>query len=178
MIKFNNTPNKAHTTDDTITVWNSRSVAVVGHIWCKYEGNLYVLIGKRGSAGDEIGKYNIPCGYLDWNENLQEATRREVYEETDLDISSLSTIILDKTEQPWFVSTDVTNNRQNIVLHTGLLFKSTYLPTLSNFNAEENEVESVEWMKISSVLLIHKDKWAFDHYQKVRDFYSMCIFTI
>ena len=137
---FNNTHNKVYQTDDG-DKWHSRACAVVAHVWIKYvkldkSNEYFILVGKRGIGGDNIGKLNIPCGYMDWDENLTQATRRELYEETGFDIQDyLSASLRTSIKQPWYVKTDPDENRQNISMHTGILLEleegNFELPTLS-----------------------------------------------
>lgn len=43
-----------------------------------------LLLGKR--KGSYAGKWCIPCGYVDYDEDVRTAARRECYEETGLDV--------------------------------------------------------------------------------------------
>ncbi len=44
-----------------------------------------VLLGRR-SAGGNVGEWCIPCGYVEWGEDIRDAARREFAEETGLDV--------------------------------------------------------------------------------------------
>lgn len=44
-----------------------------------------VLLGRR-SAGGNLGQWCIPCGYVEWGEDIREAARRECLEETGIDV--------------------------------------------------------------------------------------------
>jgi len=162
MEKFNNKPNKSYNTEDGI-IWNARSSAVVCHIWAQVGSKYYVLVGKRGTGGDNVGKLNIPCGYIDWNENLYQATLRELEEETGFDLTSIDYFDSAYLKQPWYVNTDPRENRQNIALHTFSTFNVDVLPKLSLENMEENEVEWVKWMDSDDLLKTKPEDWAFDH---------------
>lgn len=75
--------------------WISRSVAVHGIILLvnKKTSQSYLLVVKRGPAcPDEIGKWSNVCGYLDWDETLLDAIKREIYEETGLNLDDLRTL--------------------------------------------------------------------------------------
>lgn len=69
--------------------WISRSCAVVGIIIRIAEDKkVYVLANKRGlGCPDFVGMWNIPCGYVDYNETLEQAVSREIFEETGIKIN-------------------------------------------------------------------------------------------
>ena len=69
--------------------WISRSVAVSCVVFAKNnDGELCVLINKRGTALFNPGKWNIPGGFIDYDENAEQCAKREVYEETGVDLSN------------------------------------------------------------------------------------------
>ncbi len=47
------------------------------------DGNGQVLMGRR-AHGDYAGLWCIPCGYVEWGEDVREAAARELAEETNL----------------------------------------------------------------------------------------------
>jgi len=59
--------------------FNARAVAVNAIL---RDGNKVLLV-KRGEEPD-LGWWDIPGGYLDWNETLEEGASRELHEETGL----------------------------------------------------------------------------------------------
>jgi NADH pyrophosphatase NudC (nudix superfamily) len=55
------------------------------------EGDKF-LLGKRSASSFEGGKWSLPCGYIELNEDFLTAGRREVKEETGLDVEIQSII--------------------------------------------------------------------------------------
>lgn len=168
---FNNRPNKSYETNDGL-VWNSRSCAVVCHMILSINGVKYILLGKRGPHSDHPNKWNIPCGYMDWDENMQETFYREVWEETGINIVNLAKenqLIIDSTEQPWKVYTNPDENRQNIALHGFIMFRAASLPMTSLANMEEGESLEAKWCKLEDAMELKKDEWAFSHYDRFRE---------
>lgn len=50
-----------------------------------------VLLGKRAS-GEYAGLWCIPCGYVEWDEDVREAARREFEEETGVTVDLLGVV--------------------------------------------------------------------------------------
>jgi len=174
-IEFKNRPNNSYKVDNKI-VWESRSPALVAVIIAEFEQEEYVLIGKRGTgAPDNQGKWNVPCGYLDWDENGYDGVCREIYEETGLHIPGLLEedgngnniwISDNHMTQPFFVNTDPSENRQNVSLSYGLYFVCDYeLPKLTTENCEPDEVAEVKWMKLSQ---LESYDFAFSHDKRIK----------
>lgn len=168
---FNNVHNKMYMVNNDVK-WDSRACAVVCHVWFIKSGVPYVLIGKRGQVMDNPNKWNIPCGYLDWNENLQQAMFREVWEETGLDLNKYldhQTIYSPMTGQPWLVYSEPLENRQNIAMHMGMVVDigSAALPELSLANMEKNESTGAYFKSIHEVECISEVDWAFNHIKRV-----------
>ncbi len=69
------------------------------------EKDHHLLIGKRSKESVESGKWCLPCGFIEHGESYLEAARREVFEETGLDVDITSLV-------------GVSSNRINAGLHT------------------------------------------------------------
>ena len=175
MKKFNNRENKNYKVDGGKILWESRSVAVAGTILIKKSDEIFVLAGKRGkAAADNQGKWNLICGYLDWDESADEALEREVWEESGLDMDILKdSLLMDDLKNPWRVhSCPKTSNRQNVTLHYGCLSKVEDFPKLSIENNEvDGETEEVIWMNIDD---IYNYEWAFDHDKIIKKYLKFC----
>ncbi len=89
-MKFSNKHNEKIQLPDGRTIWLARTCAVATTVCCCMQGKAYILLAKRGK-GSLIarGKWNLPAGYLDWNETLTEAAEREVYEETGVNLKNI-----------------------------------------------------------------------------------------
>ena len=151
------------------TAWISRSVAVSGFIFCKdQKGNWYILANQRGEGVPDY-KYcwNCVCGYLDYDENAQEAMKREVYEETGLDLKSTQFI-------PYFVNTNKYENRQNVTIRFYNILKGNLLQYLdfSFNNMEKNEVMNIKWIPIDK---IEDYQWAFNHNEIIKETFNMFV---
>jgi len=160
-MKFSNRHNKSYQTEDGI-VWASRSCAVVANLWCIVDGVAYALIGRRGPNMDHPNKLNMTCGYMDWDENGTDAVRRELFEETGLDITKFEYTFVENGS-PWFVNTDPAQNRQNITLHYGIILYADSLPELSLDNMEPGESLGAFWKTTEEIQSIEKDEFAFNH---------------
>ena len=139
--------------------WFSRSVAVATAVLIEDGGEWYVLANERGSGTpDYQGYWNLPCGYLDYNETAEEAAVREVYEETGIKCPSVQNI---------GHSTSPNENRQNVCF----FFISFLSGDIRNYkfskdNMEENEVGGIKWVPLSDADSV---QWAFDHDKIIKD---------
>lgn len=185
--KFGNRHNSIHHTKDGQTIWKSRSVAIVAHVVYIKNNVPYYLIGLRGETMDHGGKYNIPCGYLDWDEDMRSGMHREIWEEAGLDITmhdsigfgkainEIGAILYDRTyDNPWDINTKPGDDKiQNVTLHAGLVVKlwdDVPMPKLSLDNMEPGESMGAYWMTFEDVLAIDESEWAFNHYNRSRMF--------
>lgn len=175
-MKFNNRENETVTLDDNRIIWLSRASTVVVTVWCFVQNTPHLLLGKRGEGcPDQIGKWNLPCGYLDWNETLTEAAYREVFEETGVNIRDITknSILLSHLEEPWKVSSNYhpenPEAKQNISHHYAIIFRAEVLPELSMKYCEPDEVSELHWATIES---LSSYDYAFSHQQLISLFLS------
>ncbi len=171
---FNNRQNEIIEHDGK-PLWISRATAIVGTICTIVDNVPYFLIAQRGEgAADYKGMWNLPCGYLDWDENSFGAFNREIWEETGLNVIWLMSegkILHDYSMTPWDVNTNPNENRQNVVLHHGLLLESKTLepPCITN-EAEEDEVSDARWVPLHEIC---NYQFAFEHDKKIEKFCKM-----
>jgi 8-oxo-dGTP pyrophosphatase MutT (NUDIX family) len=134
--------------------WISRSCAVVGIVY-KYNketGEVYVLTNKRGKGcPDYVGYWNIPCGYVDYDETLEEAVSREVFEETGLKVDPNSWKLYGIKSTP-------DTEKQSISVR----YITAYKEEMGDFDyshQEKNEVDEIKWISLDDV---DNYQWAFE----------------
>lgn len=181
---FNNRHNEQTKTPDGRTVWLSRSVAVCVCITAvNKQGEKKTILSRRGKLTPNLqGHMNLICGYMDWDETLNEGARRETWEETGFNVLAIpeEDVLYSFSEEPWGID-DRPKGSQNITIRYGMVFKVDswdVLPELTDDYSEPEEVEDLQWMSHDDVLAI-KDRyedakpyeehvWAFNHYDVYR----------
>ena len=92
--------------------WVSRSIAVVVFVFARDIYNQeYILAEQRGTGTPDpeyIGKYCVPCGYLDYDETIVQAAQRELMEETGLNFPTIDFKLLNINDLP------KSDKRQNV----------------------------------------------------------------
>lgn len=163
---FKNRENIAHKVGDK-EVWDSRSGSVNGVVFGILGDNIFVLAEKRSQTmRDEPGKWCVPCGYFDWDEDGAEATIREIYQETGLYLPRFQNQLVfnnsdDGDIQPFHVDTSPKQNRQNLAMSFIFIYDfEKSLPSVDQY--KDHEIELVKWIEISEVMSSKYD-WAFGH---------------
>ena len=139
--------------------WISRSIAILAIVLCEIKGQTYVLVNRRGiGTPDYQGYWNLPCGYLDYNETCKEAIEREVWEECGVHLDT------DKIKFYGY-NDDLTDPRQNVTLRfiTTLDVRFNKISIASGINnrgGEPDEVEAISWIPLNNYQSV---KWAFNH---------------
>jgi len=151
--------------------WISRSVAVFGVIFFEHEEETKVLITQRGEkCPDEVGKWCLPCGYLDWNESGPEALIREVYEETKINLYDFEKKPLFNhlfKSNPLFVESNLYDHKQNVSL--GYCLHANLEKDLDlSFRSEE-----VSDIQLVSIADINKMEFAFGHDKRIHEALSI-----
>lgn len=147
--------------------WVSRSIAAVVCIIAKDKsGDEYVLAVQRGKGTPDpeyVGKYCMPCGYLDYDETIAQAAQREVKEETGLTFPVTDFKLVTINDNP---SSD---KRQNVTFR--YLVKSDILVNelelmFTTKNSEKDEVSGIRFIKLSNIELY---EWAFNHETLIKE---------
>jgi 8-oxo-dGTP pyrophosphatase MutT (NUDIX family) len=163
-MNFENKENKPHETVDGEVVWDSRSIALVGMMIALHEGERYVILGKRGTASpNEVGRWCMPCGYLDKNETCEDGVVREIWEESGLNVYKTIEqyeILHDQMNFPWKINSIPDGELQNVSMHYALYFDTksnmyrdvASLPELTiENNAVVDEVEEIRWVNVKDI---------------------------
>ena len=124
--------------------WLSRSIAAVAYVFASVGDNIYVLANKRGKGlPNNVGKWNAPSGFLDYDEDLTDCAVREVYEETG--------IVIDKHDMHFFTLDSDPKRTNQVVLARYYANYSGDLNAITTEHSEPNEVEEVKWIPIQDI---------------------------
>ncbi len=140
---------------DGETYWVHRSVAV-----CVIAvHNNKFLLNKRGkNAPDFQGCWNLPCGYLDFDETTKEAAARELFEECGVKVNPDNFQFLYVDDKP-------TSNKQNVVFHYVVRLDGEMETTADN--ADDGEVEEIGYFTRKE---IENMSMAFNHKEIIQRF--------
>ena len=101
------------------------------------EDNNRILLGKRGQGSFLPGKWCLPCGFIEFDEDFLTAAIREVKEETGLDVSIHSII-------------NVCSNFLSKEIHSLVI---VLLANITGGNlAASDDLESVGWFDLNGIL--------------------------
>ena len=165
--KFYNRPNELIRATYGKQYWISRAPAVVAVVLVIWKDNIFVLAEQRSEKMDNPGKWCCPCGYLDWDETGYQAVIREIYEEAGIFIPDyVLNLITNNEEQPFFVQTHPSENRQNVALTYCIILDCEKLG-LPEFNKDDGEVTNIGWIPIEQVFN-KKYEWAFNHDERIQ----------
>lgn len=157
---FNNRHNQMIKDQNGKVHWISRSVVVV----CSIFWQDYFLIVRRGKRVLETGKWCLPCGYLDYDETIEECAIRETWEETGIDLRNYKhQIKLD------YINSDPTTQNQQIGFHYLIEVNSDERPQIDLSVVDSNETTDAKWIKITD---IDQYKFAFNHDKKMLKHFS------
>lgn len=153
--------------------WISRSMAIVGIVYSisPVTGEVLFLVSKRGKGSpDEIGKWQLTCGYLDFDETKKEAVKRELYEELGLKVDLSDIHFFYEVDDP------KRDKRQNVT--TRYLVELSYENLKNQIQSGEvnnktfergGEKDEIDEIKLISVKDIKNFNWAFNHDEVLKD---------
>lgn len=154
--------------EDGKKYWISRACAITAIVIAKdYKtGRDYFLVSKRGpGCPDYVGKWAFTCGYLDWDETLEDAVKRELWEELGYKVPDQVKIDL------WEMNSDPNSDeRQNVcfryivrVSYDDIVYKiqNNIINTdTESRGGEPNEVSEIKLIPVEDTELY---EWAFNH---------------
>lgn len=134
-----------------------RSVGVVMLCYTIVDGNIYILVNKRGTKTSEFkSKWNLPSGYLNWDESGEEAAQRETIEETGI---CIPTSLIQEVEH----STSPTENRQNIIFRYAAKVPNYFME--QSLKAQDSEeVSNIKWINFNELDTV---EWAFNQKETI-----------
>ena len=157
--------NRLVTQEDVGVKWLSRDVVITSLVFkIGIFGAVYVLANLRGKGCPEFVNYwNLPGGFLDFNETGEEAASRETFEETGYLIPKEDFSLIE-------TSTDPKINKQHVAFRYLAVIESKDTwnyreyedidKALSNLTGEKDEVANISWIHIDS---LNNYNWAFNH---------------
>lgn len=166
--RFHHRPNQQVDLVDGRTIWESRApaVAVVVVSWDPTTGAPLALVQRRGTGVDLPGLRCLVCGYLDWEESMPDAVRRELSEEAGIDLPVLEARGAAKLhEHPVLLDSAPSAHQQNVTAY--FLVELEAPVPCGPQNAEPDEVEAVWWMPLDAAQ-IDEATWAFGHGEVLR----------
>lgn len=147
--------------------WISRSIAVVVFLFAKdIYGDTYILAEQRGKGTPDpeyVGKYCVPCGYLDYDETIVQAAQRELMEETGLNLPTSDFKLININDNP------ESDKRQNITFR---YIVNSNVPVedlcklFTTKNSEKDEIESIKFILLN---YINNYEWAFNHQELIKE---------
>lgn len=151
--------------------WISRSICTcVITVVTLYGAPIGVLASQRGDkTPNEQGKWNLTCGYLDYDETTAECAQRELWEELGIKVPierfQLYKVI-DDPKKDW-----AQNVSFRYIVKLTLSDVLDYLHNSANLDTESRGGECSEVADIRLILTedLPKYKWAFNHLDLIHE---------
>ena len=161
---------------DDETLWYSRSIACSMYffVFNEKDKKWYVLMSERGpGCPSAVGYWNVPGGYLDFDETLKQAAVRECHEETGFPMNGYDVKLA-------AISTNLNSKKQNVVcsFYTKTqtsdidIFKSL----LTTKYSESDEVTNIDFFPVD--IFINGCSWlkvAFGHDKMIKEIFEKMI---
>ena len=148
---------------DGKTFWYSRAVVCVTGLFLTDDyGHKWVLANKRGTATqNEQGKWNLPVGFLDFNETCRQCAAREIFEETGVKVP-------ENILHLYNVNSNPDDGNQDIGMrYTGILNGTPKDYPVNLEHMEKNEATAAKWIPIEEV---DSYEWAWNHRELIKLF--------
>lgn len=160
MPTFNNRPNYTVTDAEGYTHWISRSVAVVVLPFFRLSNDdLYLPIVKRaGWLKHCPNQWALVSGFLDWGESGDECARREVWEETGLDLLAHDFKL--RNQPDWIETIPNPTEEETISLRYVAYAEAQGLPLLKS---KKHDVSGAMLVNVSQGVHEHYRPLAFNH---------------
>ena len=158
---FKSTPNKIIKDDNGKIHWASRSLVTIAFV--TWRGK--ILIVKRGESVTETGKWCLPCGYIDYDETIEESIGREICEETGIDVRNFIDL---NSLKPVRIFSDPIGKKQNIHMDFIINLKDSDEPKIDMSVIDPLETTDVKWISFEEVVSY---KFAFKHEEKIKSYY-------
>ena len=150
-------------------LWYSRSIVVSLYLYTRDDkGYLCILANKRGALNDtNPSRWNVPGGYLDFDETLDQCAERECFEETGVKVN------LSRPDEKNYLTSILYHIDSKPVGHQNVkVIYLSFIPwelakefTLTNAYAEPNEVDDVAWLKMNE---LDDKEWMNDQLNYIR----------
>ena len=152
----------------------SRSIAVSLYCYCRNSaGEWCILANQRGQGAQNAnGLWNVPAGYLDYNESAPYAAKRETWEETGVNVPIRKIHMMGMNSGQLETDDDIANRKlmpvngkQDVSVRFAAVLDGTIdRYPVSNANCEPGEVADIKWIPLSKV---KGYKWAYGQGDKV-----------
>ena len=148
------------------TLWYSRSLATSTFIFAyNIEHELHVLLTKRApDVESSPGKWSVPGGFLDFDEDLTRCAQREVEEETGLIISRL-------LYNFWNINSIPTLSERQSVSVMYYVILPELVENCSHLEPDNKEITELMWVPISMIMNGDFD-CAFNNREIILDMYN------
>ena len=145
--------------------WIARNIAVVCFVLAPINNEWCILANQRGNGTPDFqGLWNVPCGYLDFDETTKQAAMREVFEETGIQLTYAKF---------WGYDDSPYSNLQNVTFRFYSIINNPQSNVINvntkDRGGEANEVGAISWIPISK---INKFEWAFNHDKLIKELIS------
>ena len=158
---FKSTPNKIIKDNNGKIHWVSRSLVTIAFV--TWRGK--ILIVKRGESVTETGKWCLPCGYVDYDETIEESIGREIWEETGIDVRNFIDI---NSLKPVGIFSHPIGKKQNIHMDYIINLKDSDEPKIDTSIIDTLETTDVKWISFDEV---GSYQFAFKHEEKIKNYY-------